>query len=95
MNMGIRRLIVDELRNIAQRIESGKCEMSEQQTLDILSAISHQPYSKTQAYMYLDIGRSQFDQLVRDGILPKGRKRVGFKELVWYKDELDKFKFKK
>ena len=45
--------------------------------------------------MYLDIGRSQFDQLVRDGMLPKGRKRMGFKELVWYKDELDKFKFKK
>jgi hypothetical protein len=26
---------------------------------------------------------------VREGKIPKGRKRKGFKELVWYKDELD------
>jgi hypothetical protein len=26
--------------------------------------------------------------LVADGKLPKGRKRKGYKELVWFKDEL-------
>jgi predicted DNA-binding transcriptional regulator AlpA len=33
-----------------------------------------------------------FDALVRKGVIPKGRKRIGFKELVWYKDEIDKCK---
>jgi hypothetical protein len=28
---------------------------------------------------------------VRAGRLPKGKKRRGFKELCWYKDELDSF----
>jgi predicted DNA-binding transcriptional regulator AlpA len=36
----------------------------------------------------LGISRSKFDALIKEGKLPKGRKRRGFKELIWYKDEL-------
>lgn len=91
---GLKQLIVRELRAIADKIDRGQCELTAQQAEDIISAISHQPFSKTEAYMYLGIGRSQFDSLIRQGDLPKGRKRMGFKELVWYKDELDKYKQK-
>ena len=31
---------------------------------------------------------SMFDDLVRQGRIPRGRKRKGFKELIWYEDEL-------
>ena len=34
------------------------------------------------------MSRSKFDDLVKHEILPKGKKVRGFKELVWYKDEL-------
>ena len=34
------------------------------------------------------IGKSKFDELVRSGKIPKGRKIRGFKELRWYRDEL-------
>jgi predicted DNA-binding transcriptional regulator AlpA len=42
------------------------------------------------ACKHLNLSRSRFDDLVRNKVIPKGRKRVGFKELVWYEDELDK-----
>ena len=44
--------------------------------------------SKYQAYTYLGISRAKFDNLVREGKLPKGRKIQGFKELVWLKKDL-------
>jgi len=36
----------------------------------------------------LNISRSTFDKLVKEGKLPKGKKRMGFKELSWKKEEL-------
>ena len=44
--------------------------------------------SKDVACSYLNISRSKFDSLVAEGKLPKGKKRRGFKELVFYKDEI-------
>jgi predicted DNA-binding transcriptional regulator AlpA len=46
--------------------------------------------SKYQAYTYLNMSRATFDNLVREGKLPKGVKVAGFKELFWYKKDLDK-----
>lgn len=47
--------------------------------------------SKYEACRYLNISRSTFDAYVKDGKLPKGKKRIGFKELAWTKKELDKY----
>jgi len=47
------------------------------------------PMSKVQAYSYLNMRRSNFDRYVRDGLLPKGKDIVGFKEKVWYRVDLD------
>lgn len=44
------------------------------------------------AYTYLNISRATFDNLVKDGLLPKGKKVAGFKELFWYKKDLNKYK---
>ena len=51
--------------------------------------IAHESLSKEQACRHLNIRRSRFDDLVREGKIPKGRKVVGYTGLVWYKDELD------
>lgn len=45
--------------------------------------------NKTQAADYLGISRATFDNHVRDGFIPKGRQIPGFKELRWYKSDLD------
>ena len=46
--------------------------------------------NKTEAADYIGVSRATFDLHVSLGNIPKGRKRTGFKELVWYKDELKK-----
>lgn len=80
--------IVSELRKLADRIETGNCELSDSQAMEVMSVISHEALSKAEACKYLNISRSKFDRLIKEGTLPKGRKRKGFKELVWYKDDL-------
>ena len=84
-----RQLVAKYMREVADKIEVGTSEISESEAMDILRVVAHEPMSKEQACVYLNLSRSRFDDLVREKKLPKGRKRVGFKELVFYKDELD------
>lgn len=77
------------LRRTADDLDAGNSELSESEALDIMDTLCHTALSKAQAYTYLNTKRSNFDKLVRDRVLPKGKKRKGFKELVWYRDELD------
>lgn len=88
----LKKLIVKLLRDTANKIDADTCELSEEEASQIMEVLSHTAMSKEQACIYLNISRSKFDDKVRQGLLPKGRKRAGFKELVWYKDELDKYK---
>jgi hypothetical protein len=87
--MNIKNTIIKMLRETADKIEVGTCEMSDTEAMELLSILSHRAMSKEDACIYLNISRSRFDDLVREGKLPKGRKRRGFKELVFYQDELD------
>ena len=87
----LNKLIVKLLRETAEKIDAGTCELSESEAMDIMSVLSHRVMSKEDACIYLNISRSRFDDLVREGKLPKGRKRRGFKELVFYQDELDRY----
>lgn len=84
----IKRTVSKLLRQIADKIDGGTCELDEEQAMNIMATIGHEPLSKDTACSYLNISRSKFDSLVADGKLPKGKKRRGFKELVWFKDEL-------
>lgn len=84
----IKKTISKLLRKIADKIDSDTCELTEEQAMEIMSVIGHEVLSKDGACSYLNISRSKFDGLIREGKLPKGKKRRGFKELVFYKDEL-------
>lgn len=84
----IKKQLANILRETAKRIEAGTCELDEEQSMSIMSMIAHEPLSKDSACRHLDVSRSTFDTMVREGRIPKGRKRRGFKELVWYRDEL-------
>lgn len=89
MNNFLKKAVAKILREVADKIDSGNCELSEDQAMDIISALSHEILSKDEACGYLNLSRSRFDDLVREGVIPRGRKRRGFKELIFYKDELD------
>lgn len=84
----IKRTVSKLLRQIADKIDGGTCELDEEQAMNIMATIGHEPLSKDAACSYLNISRSKFDSLVADGKLPKGKKRRGFKELCWFRDEL-------
>lgn len=86
--MDLKTLICSEIKIILEKIESNTCEIDKTTAMQILSVISHEPLSKAESYQELGISRSKFDTLIRNGELPPGRKRIGFNELTWYKDEI-------
>lgn len=86
----LKKLITRLLREVADKIDGGTCELSEAEAMDIMSVLSHELMSKSQVCSYLQISPSKLGEYIRNRQLPKGKKRVGFKELRWYKDEIDK-----
>ena len=87
----LKRMIAKLLRDTADKIDAGTCELSEQEALELMSTVAHRVLSKDQACQFLNLHRSRFDDFVRAGKIPKGRKRKGFKELIWYEDELRQY----
>lgn len=87
--LNLKKMILRYLKDAVKRIEADDCELSDEEALEIAKVIGHRPMSKEQACTYLNLSRSRFDDLVRENKIPRGKKRVGFKELYWYQDELD------
>lgn len=86
-------IIRKHLSQIIDDIDSGNTNLTEEEELELIGFLrkfnSRDKYiSKYQAYTYLNIRRAQFDNLVRDGKLPKGKKVEGFKELQWSLKEI-------
>ena len=90
-----KKLVVKYLREVADKIDAGTSEITESQAIDVLRVIAHEAMSKEQACVYLNLSRSRFDDLVRERKIPRGQKRTGFKEKIWWKDELDMCKNRK
>lgn len=91
----INKLIAKYLRELADKFDAGTTEASEAQCLDILSAVAHIRLSKEQAAEYLNMPINTFNMYVSRGLIPKGRKEKGYKELSWFRDELDKVIYKR
>lgn len=84
-----KKYLAKQLREVADKLDADATDLSASEMADIMSMVIHQAMSKEQACTYLNLSRSRFDDLVRERKIPKGKKRVGFKELVWFKDELE------
>ena len=85
------------LSQLVGNIDSGNSNASDEQIDEMLDIINkttntQNKLSKYQACKYLNISRATFDNWVKDGKVPKGRKEQGFKELFWVKSDLDKIK---
>lgn len=83
------------LLGIIDDIDAGNTDIDEKEALQIAKTLKSMvrkdiPMSKYQAYTYLNISRATFDNLVREGKIPRGKKIPGFKELVWQKKDLKK-----
>lgn len=89
-------VIKEQLLKIIENIDAGNSNISEEDAINTLKYIREltdqdKRLSKYQACQYLNISRSSFDNYVREGKLPKGKKEAGFKELYWSKRELDNY----
>lgn len=92
MLKAIRNLLV----KIVDNIDSGNSNLTENEALELAKIL--QSYtdktikmSKYQACQYLNVSRATFDNYVREGKLPRGKKEAGFKELFWTQKDLDEF----
>jgi hypothetical protein len=91
MNADKGRYVAGLLRSAADAIESGSCILTGEQMDMLLEELSNRPMNREQASIYLDMSASNFTRLVRLGTLPQGRKVAGFRELIWFKRDLDKY----
>ena len=77
-------------------INAGNCYLSEAEEVEIINLINKlsnkdRRMSKYEAYSYLNISRTKFDNLVKEGKIPQGKKQQEFKELSWTKKEIDEY----
>lgn len=86
----VNKTIAKLLRGVANKFDDDNCEITEDEAMDIINIVAHEALSKEEACIYMNLKTSRFDDLVRDGIIPKGVKRKGWKELRWYKNDLIK-----
>ena len=93
-------VIKEELLKIVDNINAGNSNISEEEGASIISTLKtftekDIPMSKYQAFNYLHISRATFDNLVREGKIPQGKKQQGFNELQWFKKDLDAYRYSK
>lgn len=92
------------IRTILQKwiddIDADNSNLNYEQQCDIIRLMSNvnlgqeNEMNKTQAADYIGVSRATFDNYIRDGFIPKGKRIGEFKELRWYKSDLDLFLMK-
>ena len=92
----MKNIIKKYLCKIIEDIDSGNSNITDEEAIQLcktLKELTHKDVrmSKYKAYTYLNISRATFDNYVSQGLLPKGIKEAGYKELSWYKKDLDEF----
>ena len=83
------------LQKIISDIDAGNSNITENEAMEMVKVIKSytdrtQKLSKYQACQKLNVSRATFDNLVREGIIPRGEKVIGLKELFWEEKTLDK-----
>ena len=91
------KVIRELLLKMVDNIDAGNSNISEEECNSIINTLKaftekDIPMSKYQAFNYLHISRATFDNLVREGKIPQGKKQQGFNELQWFKKDLDTYR---
>ena len=88
------KVIKSLLERIINDIDCGNSNITEDEAVEIIKVIKSytdktQRLSKYQACQKLNVSRATFDNLVREGVIPRGEKVIGFKELFWEEKTID------
>lgn len=89
-------IIRNLLMKIVADIDAGNSNITEEEAAKLIDTLKEltdkeKRLSKYAACKYLNVSRATFDNYVREGKLPKGKHEIGFKELNWFKKDLDEF----
>lgn len=84
----VKKIVADLLISYGNNIKSGNTNITVEECVNILSNVAHIVMSKEEVCDMLNLSRSRFDDLVREGVLPRGKKVKHKNNLVWYKDEV-------
>ena len=84
----VEKIVAKLMRQYADAIDAGNSHLNAEQATNILSAIAHIEMTKEEVCEYLNMSRSRFDDYVRLGKFPRGRKLSHKNNLIWYKDEI-------
>lgn len=92
-------IIKELLLNIVDNIDTGNSKIPEDKQIELIGYLNEftnttERLSKYKACQYLNVSRATFDNYVREGKLPKGKKTPGFNELSWTKKELEEYRRK-
>ena len=92
----IKNLLRKLLVRMLEDLEADNTNLTEEEAIELVGLVKEYSMknplmSKYQAYNYLGVSRATFDNYVREGKISKGIKKQGWKELGWYKKELDRF----
>ena len=91
------KIIRAALQQFIDDIDSGNSNLTYEKQCEILRLLSDvgigesNEMNKTEAADYLGVSRATFDNYVSKGWIPKGKQIGHFKELRWYKSDLDVF----
>lgn len=88
------KIIREILNQWINDIDTGNSYLSQEdqeEVLDLIQRINSKDLSKTEAADYIGVCRATFDNYIDKGLIPKGKKRPGWKELSWKKHDLDKY----
>lgn len=91
------KVLKGHLLKVIDDIDTGNSNISDEEELmkviDVIKELTNKEkgISKYKACQYLNISRATFDNYVRAGKIPRGVHEAGFKELRWYKKDLDNF----
>lgn len=90
----INKLLIQNFKIIISKLEDGTSYIGESELeslLELTSNYANNMFSKYQAAQYLNVSTKTFDNYVRDGFIPKGKKIPGHRELSWSKKDLDNY----
>lgn len=89
------KVVIALLEKLLGDLKADNTNLSEDEMLKVarcineINTIQKTEFSKKEAYDYLHMSRASFDNKVREGKIPKGKKFPG--KLVWYKKDLDAY----
>jgi hypothetical protein len=88
MNKDLANRLGDSIIEIGKKFKAGTSEISEEEAIDLVQLVAHLQISREEVCQEMNINNNKFYDLINLKKIPAGRKRRGFKELYWWKDEI-------